>query len=134
LAAFDAVLLVRGDPISGRGCTGNVSTGLAVLAGVWALISFILGDLAYDIAIASGVPAATLETHESLGTWTAFFIIFWALVRSFFWWRGSAIEGGLKAGVTIIEIAGSILIIVASYFGGQLVYELGVNVTRAAGG
>jgi uncharacterized membrane protein len=33
----------------------------------------------------------------------------------------------------LVEIIGVLLIIVAAYFGGQLVYELGVNVTRPAG-
>lgn len=133
LAAFDAVLLLRGNAISGPGCAAQVSGGLAVLSGLSTLATYFTGDLAYDIAVASGVPAATLETHESLGTWTAIFIVVWSLVRSYVWWRGPEIEGGLKIGAVLIEIAGVLLIIVAAYFGGQLVYELGVNVARPAG-
>jgi uncharacterized membrane protein len=133
LAIFDAALLLQGSTISGPGCAARVSGGLAVLSGLSTVATYVTGDLAYDIAVASGVPAATLETHESLGTWTAIFIVVWSLVRGFFWWRGSQIEGRLKIGTMLVEIIGVLLIIVAAYFGGQLVYELGVNVTRPVG-
>jgi uncharacterized membrane protein len=134
LAAFDTVTLIRGSAISGRSCAATISAGLAVLAGLSAIAAYFAGDLAYDAAISSGVAAATLETHESLGTWTAVFIVIWSLLRSYSWWRGLGIEGGRKTAAVAIEIAGSLLIIAAAYFGGQLVYELGVNVSRAAGG
>jgi uncharacterized membrane protein len=134
LAALDAVLLLRGAPVSGRSCAANVSVGLSVLAGLSAIATYVLGDMAYDVAAAAGVPAATLETHESIGTWTAVFIIAWMLLRGVAWWREWPLDGGRKLGLVAVEIAGSLLIIVAAYFGGQLVYELGVNVSRAAGG
>jgi uncharacterized membrane protein len=134
LAAFDTVALVRGAAISGRSCTASISAGLAVLSGLSAILTYFSGDLAYDVAVSSGVAAAALETHESVGTWTAIFIVIWSLPRSYAWWREVSIEGGRKTAAVVIEIAGSLLIVVAAYFGGQLVYELGVNVTRAAGG
>ena len=134
LAAFDTISLIRGDAISGRTCAANVSAGLAVLAGLTAIVTFILGDLAYDEAISSGVAATQLETHEALGTWTAALIVAWALLRGYLWWRGSPMEGSGKKVAVAIEIAGAILIATTAYFGGQLVYELGVNVSRAAGG
>ncbi len=134
LAAFDTVALLRGNTISERTPAAHISVGLAVLSGLSAIVTYLSGDLAYDVAVSSGVAASALETHESLGTWTAIFIVVWSLARSFVWWRGWSIEGGWKTGVAAIEIAGSLLIIVAAYFGGQLVYELGVNVARAVAG
>jgi len=134
LAAFDTVMLVRGGAISGRTCTARISMGLAALAGLTALVTYAVGDLAYDAAIASGIPEARLETHEGLGTATALALVVWALLRGYFWWRGSPIEGRVKTAAVAIELAGVLLIIVTAYFGGQLVYDLGVNVAHAAGG
>jgi uncharacterized membrane protein len=134
MAAFDTVALLRGISISDRTNAANISVGLAVLSGLSAIVTFLSGDMAYDVAVSSGVAAATMETHESLGTWTAIFIVVWSLARSFVWWRRLSLEGGRTMAIVGIEIAGSLLIVVAAYFGGQLVYELGVNVTRAVSG
>lgn len=134
LAAFDAVMLFRGQTISGRTCTANISAGLAVLAGLAAIVTYILGDLAYDAAIASGIPESRLETHQGLGTTTAVVLAVWALLRGYLWWRNSPIEGVAKTAAVAVEAAGALLIIVTAYFGGQLVYELGVNIAHAAGG
>jgi uncharacterized membrane protein len=35
--------------------------------------------------------------------------------------------------VSLIEVAGAALVVVTAYYGGQLVYDLGVNVAHAAG-
>jgi uncharacterized membrane protein len=50
------------------------------------------------------------------------------------WWRRVSLDGGRKWAVVATEIAGVFLIVTTAYFGGQLVYELGVNVARAGGG
>jgi uncharacterized membrane protein len=134
LAALDTVLMIGGREIVGRGCTGSVSASLAVLAGLAAIVAFVFGDLAFDAAVSAGFPEADLETHEGLGTSTAIAFVVWALVRGYLWWRGSTVGGGLKVAAVVIELAGAALVIVTGYFGGQLVYELGVNVSRAAGG
>ena len=134
LATFDAVTLLRRDEFFGRTCTANISAGLAMLAGLSAIAAYVFGDLAYDVAISSGYTVADLETHEALGTWTALFIVVWALLRGYIWWRGSPIEGRWKINAILIEIAGAILIVTTAYFGGHLVYELGVNVSRVVGG
>lgn len=133
LTAFDVVMLVRGEAISGRTNAANISAGLATLSGLSAIAAYVFGDLAYDAAISSGFAAVKLETHEALGTWTAAFIVIWAILRGYFWWRGSPLEAGSKAGAVGIEVAGALLIVTTAYFGGQLVYELGVNVSRAIG-
>lgn len=106
-----------------------------MLSGLSAIVAYVFGDLAYDAAISSGVAAVNLETHEALGTWTAAFIVIWALLRGYFWWRGSPMARGSKAVAVGIEVTGALLIVTTAYFGGQLVYELGVNVNvnRAIG-
>jgi uncharacterized membrane protein len=134
LAGFDTLMLVMRVPISGRHCVPNISAALAVLAGLAAVVTYTFGDMAYDAAIASGVAAAELETHETLGTITAICFAAWALIRGYVWWRGISLDGARKWAIVLIEIAGVLLITTTAYFGGQLVYELGVNVGRAVGG
>lgn len=134
LAAFDIVMLIARMPISGRRCTANISATLAVLAGLAAVVAYEFGDMAFDAAVAGGVAAAKLGTHATLGTVTASCLALWGLIRAYIWWRGVPIEGGWKWAVVLIEIAGVALITVTAYFGGQLVYELGVNVGHAVGG
>ena len=133
LAAFDCAMVVLGRTISGTSCAANVSAALAALSGLTAIVAYSFGDMAYDAAIASGVAPDSLELHETIGSLTALLIVIWALVRGYVWWRRMPIEGGLRPAVAGIEIAIALLIVVTAYYGGQLVYELGVNVTRAAG-
>jgi len=133
LAVFDTVAVARGYEIFGQTVTGNISTALAVLSGLAAIIAYMFGDLAFDAAISSGVADVTLETHEAFGTTTAILFAVWAIVRGYVWWRGTRIEGNRKSAAIAIEIAGVLLIVTTAYFGGQLVYDLGVNVSRMTG-
>jgi uncharacterized membrane protein len=133
LAAFDVVALARGATLSGRSCAANISAVLAALAGLSAIAAFVFGDLAFDAAIASGFTEAQLEGHEGLGTWTAILVALWAVVRVVLWWRGKRIGRGTATGIAVVEIAGAAMVVATAYFGGQLVYDLGVNVARAAG-
>lgn len=132
LVAFDAVALARGAAIFGHGCAARISTGLAALAGISAIAVYAFGDMAADVAVAAGVPEARLETHETLGTATAIFVAVWALVRGVLWWRNLALSGGGRAAAVGIEIAGALLVVTTAYFGGQLVYDFGVNVAHLA--
>jgi uncharacterized membrane protein len=133
LVAFDIVALARGATLSGRSWVANLSAGLAALAGLSAIAAFVFGDLAFDAAIKAGFTEAQLEGHEGLGTWTAILIALWAAARVFLWWRGKMLGRTSRFGIAAIEIAGAAMIIATAYLGGQLVYELGVNVAHAAG-
>lgn len=66
-----------------------------------------------------------------MATATAFVI--WAAVRAFLWWRDIRLSGRLAAAVPALEFLGAALVMTTAYCGGQLVYELGVNVAHAAG-
>jgi uncharacterized membrane protein len=133
LAALDLFAVARKIPIDGRGGVANLSAGLAVLAGLGATAAYAFGDAALDIALAKGVAEAQLETHAMLGTITAALLALWGLARAFAWWRDLPIGGARAWCVVVVEIAFSLLIIAAAYFGGQLVYELGVNVNFPPG-
>jgi len=133
LAAFDLVAMSRGADLTSRSTTANISASLAVLAGLSAIIAFVFGDIAYDTAVARGFPEARLEMHEGLGTWTAIVVAVWAVVRIALWWRGRRMMRNFSVGIAGAEVVGACLVLATAYFGGQLVYEFGVNVAHAAG-
>ena len=59
-------------------------------------------------------------------------IWFLALIRLFVWWRDKRLAGGIGWGFAALEVAGCALVVATAYYGGQLVYTLGVNVAHAA--
>lgn len=124
---FDAVRL-KGSAPGASGRTLDTGTILAALAGLAAVVAFVFGDLAYDIAVDKGFSEAQLEGHEGWGTTTTIVLAIIAVVRLAMWMRGvnKGSMGRLFAAAT--TAAGSVMVIVTAYFGGQLVYELGVNV------
>lgn len=105
--------------------TGTVLMGLGAIA---AVVAFLFGDMAYDIAVGRGVPVATLEDHEGWGTTTMMAFVAAAAVRLFLWWRGL---DGTVAGIALsvaLAAAIAVMVVVTAWFGGHLVYDLGVNV------
>ena len=134
LVAFDAVLIASGRDITGRSRWGLISTGLAVLAGLSALATFYFGGLALDVAESHGFHSDVAETHESLGTVTAIALALWAVVRIVAYWRDLRLPGVKAAATPAIEFVGALLVAATAYYGGELVYGLGVNVTRVTAG
>jgi uncharacterized membrane protein len=134
LAAFDVIAVLRGAEVTGRSIAGRISVAIAILAGLSAAAAWIFGGVALDFAEAGGFSSGVAEIHESLGTVTAIAFVLWALLRAFAWWRDWQPGRGVQAVVALVEVAGALLVIATAYYGGQLVYDLGVNVTRAATG
>jgi uncharacterized membrane protein len=134
LFALDAVATIRCQPILGRGGTADASTALAVAAGLTAIAAFEFGDRALDIARSvPNAPMGLLEMHEECGTFTAFAIAAWSLVRAFLWWRRTAPSGGLRTGAIVVEAALAAAILATAWYGGELVYNNGVAVASFAG-
>jgi len=133
LAVIDVVATARGKVMTGRGALGNVSLGLAVLAGGFAVAAYVFGGIALDFAEAGGFHSDVAETHEGLGEFTAIAFAVWAVIRIGMWWRDLRLVGAGSIVVSLIEVAGAALVITTAYYGGQLVYDLGVNVAHIAG-
>ena len=126
--AFDLWWLVR------RRATATpliqLRTGTVVLAlgAVAAVVAFMFGDMAYDIALTRGVGEATLETHEGWGTMTMLVFAASALVRLFLWWRRmDETPAGIASAIASSAVV-SAMVVTTAYFGGHLVYDLGINV------
>ncbi len=132
LAVFDVVATARGASVTGRSTAGNISTALVVLAGLSALIAMMFGDVALSHAEAGGFSSEVAEIHEGLGSTLAITLGIWALIRAFLWWRNMRISGSIAYAVALIAVVGAGLAVTTAYFGGQLVYDLGVNVANAA--
>lgn len=132
LAALDTIATLRGVPVTGRGGIGNLSTGLALLAGLFAIAAYIFGDIALETAEAGGFRSDIAEVHEQLGGVTAAAFGVWAIVRIAAWWRNARVAGGGAYLLSLVELAGAAVVLTTAYYGGQLVFDLGVNVAQAA--
>ena len=133
LALLDIVATMRGVPVTGRTPAGNASTGLAVLLGIFSVAAYFFGDIALEFAEEGGFSSEVAEIHEHLGMAAAAAFAIWAIIRVVIWWRNGRLPGTL---VSVLELAGAGLILLVAFYGGQLVYDLGVNVAApaAAGG
>ncbi len=132
LAAFDVIAVGRGKVISGRTTAGNISTSLAILTAVSAVAAMIFGGFALDVAESGGFSSDIAEIHEGLGTFVAVATGVWAVLRAFLWWRDVKIQGAASYVFPVAAAAAVVLVSATAFYGGQLVYELGVNVAKVA--
>jgi uncharacterized membrane protein len=98
--------------------------GVVGLAG--ALVSVVSGAMAEEGVEHSGVPERILEIHETLGFGT--FWVFAGLLglRTAVWFGWIRERPALSLA---LGFAGFVVLLVASYFGGSLVYDYGAGVT-----
>lgn len=134
LAAFDLTALARGIPLGGRTTYATIAAALAVATGIAAALTAMLGDVALDIAQSRGFPPGLFETHEDMGWNAAIALGLWAAIRALLWWMRTPLEGGRKAAVGAVDTALVLFVVAVAYFGGQLVYEHGVNVATTQAG
>jgi uncharacterized membrane protein len=131
LVAIDLVALAGGSAVTGKSGAGTISTFVALAAGVFAIGTWFFGGLALDHAEAAGFSSDIAEIHESLGGITAFAFLIWGLVRLALWIRNREFRA-VTITIPLIEIGGAVLVTATAYYGGRLVYELGVNVAKTA--
>lgn len=130
---IDIIGFSQREDMTVRTGVGTISTGLAVAAGLFAIVTWYLGGLALDVAESGGFSSPVAETHEGLGGVTALAFFIWGIVRLGLWVRNRGI-GSIAVAVPLIELAGSVLVTVTAYYGGILVYDLGVNVAKGVVG
>ncbi|TGV51006.1 hypothetical protein EN784_52055 [bacterium M00.F.Ca.ET.141.01.1.1] len=131
LVAIDLVALVGGSAVTKRSGAGTISTFVALSAGVFAIGTWFFGGLALDHAEAAGFSSDIAEIHESLGGITAFAFLVWGIVRFALWMRNRDMRA-VTIAIPLIEVCGAFLVTATAYYGGLLVYELGVNVAKTA--
>lgn len=133
LLVLDLVALSRHRDVTVKTDTGTISTFIALSAGLLATVTWYFGGLALNVAESGGFHSDVAEIHEGLGGTTAFAFLAWGVIRLGLWLRNRSL-GRFAASVPLIELIGAGLITVTAYYGGQLVYDLGVNVAKASAG
>ena len=126
--------LIRGVPLFGRDCLARSLWWLTLAAALGALAAALLGDPALDIAVERGFPEAKLEDHEALGQTSAGLMLALAFIHGLLYLRQTPSRGG--PGLTLLIVSSGILLILltTAFYGGNLVYALGVNVVPALPG
>lgn len=123
--------LARGQSLFGRDCASSSGMLLVILAAAGAVLAAIFGDMALDQAVASGVPLGKLEGHEELGILSASALAGLAVLEGWFYVRKyNSRRLSWAAFLAGLILTG--LLLLTAYYGGNLVYGLGVNV--ATGG
>ncbi len=120
------ILFTGGSPLD-RSCTAYAALGLMIVAGLSALAAAGLGDVALDIAVDKGFPDARMEDHEELGFATAWLMFGLAALETWLIWKNpiSRTPGVL---VTLLGAGIVALLLTTAWYGGNLVYDLGVSV------
>lgn len=134
VAAVETVSVALGRDVTGRSPLGNLATAMIVLAALAAITTFFFGDIALTFAENGGFESDVAEVHEGLGRFVAISVSVWAVVRLLLWWRNVQLARPLAFLIPLVSIAGAGLVAWTAYYGGQLVFDLGVNVAKAASG
>jgi uncharacterized membrane protein len=132
LAAFDMSATYLGRSVSGRTVAGNISTAVAIATGIFTVATYFFGGMALNVAEATGFHSDIAETHESLGEMVAILTSVYALIRAGLWLKDFRISGISSIVFPVTALGFSALVAATAFFGGQLVYELGVNVAKVA--
>jgi uncharacterized membrane protein len=134
VAAFEIGATVLGKDVSGRTATGTLAVSAIVLAAAAAIVAYYFGDIALTFAESNGFESDVAEVHEALGKTVAFAASAWAIIRAILWLRDIRLSRPLVYLLPVVSVVGAGLVTWTAYYGGQLVFDLGVNVTKAAVG
>lgn len=126
--ALQFVLLIRGGHFADQSAWATTAFWILFLGTVGGIVAATFGDMALDIAVKKGFPQAPIETHEELALTTLWLFIALTVVHAVLLWKRITLNRGLAWLLFLVAVAGGILLVTAAYFGGHLVYDLGVNV------
>jgi len=129
--AMAIILLLRGADLGSRQHWPLMAFYVMVSGTVFASLAAVFGDIALDHAIAAGFQAEPLETHETFAIITLSIFCLHGILRFIAIWRGVALAGLRGWLAELPGLVGVGFLIVTAYLGGELVYNLGVNVAAA---
>jgi len=125
---LDLIVLLTKKDLAARQGLPLISLSALLLGTISAGIAAIFGDMALDAAVSKGFAMGPLETHETLALITIAVFSFYCLLRLWALWRKFRLQGHTGWIAVSLGIAGVVLLIITAYYGGELVYHLGVNV------
>ena len=124
------IILLRGGDLSARQ-HWPLTAFYALLGGtLFACLAAFFGDIALDHAVAAGFPTHPLEIHQAFALTTLGIFGLHAILRLLAIWRRYALAGLRGWMAELPGLIGIVLLIFTAYYGGELVYHLGVNVAR----
>jgi len=126
--AMDIIVLLLKRDLAVRECLPMIGLSALLLGTLSAGIAAIFGDIALDKAKSLGFPNAPLETHETMALITIAVFSLHCLLRLLALWRRYPLRGIIGWISAFPGMVGVVLLIVTAYYGGELVYHLGVNV------
>jgi uncharacterized membrane protein len=126
--AMDIFLLLTNKDLTDRKCLPLMALSALLLGTLSAGIAAFFGDIALDKAISLGFPSGPLETHETLAFITIAVFSLYCLLRLLALWRRYPLRGFSGWISALPGMVGLVLLIATAYYGGELVYHLGVNV------
>jgi len=126
---IDFLVLTKGGDLAATQCLSTTGLYALLLAALAAATAATFGDIALDKAIELGFDKVPLEEHEDLGYTTLSILIGLAVWQLFARWRGIQLNGAHGWLFFVVALAGTGALLTTAWHGGELVYELGVNVT-----
>jgi uncharacterized membrane protein len=124
----DLVLLLRSQSLTGPGCLSRMAAGAVLCGAAFSVPTAFIGDMAFDQAVSLGFPQGPLLQHHHLGIATTVILVTLATVRAFAWLKGYKLTGRagwIYWGFSLLALG---VLVATAFFGGHLVYDLGVNV------
>ena len=118
----------RSGNIGAKTCLPLIGAGALVAGLLMGYLAAFFGDIALDAAVAKGFAVSPLERHEEMAAITLTFFSLLAVMLLTAIWRNISLEGKRAWYFTAAAAVGMVLLIITAYFGGDLVYHIGVNV------
>ena len=126
---INLIIVIRKGDLAERKCLPLISLA-SISAGIMiAILAAVFGDIALDAAVDKGFDKAPLEEHQGLAIPTIIIFSIIALTQAYSMWRGRSLVGAKAVMIFVATLVGLGFLIATAYHGGQLVYEIGVNVT-----
>jgi len=122
------VITIRKGDIAARNCLPLTGAGVLAAGLLIGYLAAFFGDIALDAAVAKGFAVQPLERHEEMAAATLIFFSLLAVVLLFAFWKKFSLARTRAWYFTAAAVAGLAILITTAYFGGDLVYRIGVNV------
>jgi uncharacterized membrane protein len=122
------VTALRAGNLAARDCLPLTGAGALVIGLLMAYFAAFFGDVALDAAIAKGFALAPLERHEDMALATLTFFSLLAVVLLAAIWKKISLERNRAWYFFAATAVGIVLLLITAYYGGELVYGIGVNV------
>ena len=121
-------VVARGGNLAERATLPTTTLTLLWLGVLLAMTAAVFGGIAAGHASSVGFSDEPIGVHAGYARMTVLTFIVLAIALSVFRWRNISMAGARGWIFTLFVLAGVGLIVTTAYFGGHLVYDLGVNV------